>query len=360
MVGNSLVISLGVTSICLIVMLVFPYVLYARDMRDHLRTGKTFLESATTTIIWHILLAIFFAVFFGAWDVLADKLGDTTYSPETAAKAFLNIGGSGELNLATYWDNIAKDVNAMNFDTKTVGQKTQTFLTYAVSLIVVIGIIYWVILFFMPLFCFLTPMFLSLRYDKLHRDNPDGTVLHKLRYLVYGIGGFIILGLHFKINEMFIRFLTQDTKWAGLQKVSQTMWQHFNDAKYGGSFKSDIEGLSNMIINILITFVNLTRQGMLIIVVVFCVSGYLLGANYLRKKQEQTQGAESPQLIKISFPIATAFVGLLCSFVIVGMFGRVFLGYNTTESWTWAVPSVIKGVADDSDGGIGNLKKVTQ
>ena len=100
---------------------------------------------------------------------------------------------------------------------------------------------------------------------------------------------------------------------------------------------------------------------MLIIIVVFCVSGYLLGANYLRKKQEQTQGAESPQLIKISFPIATAFVGLLCSFVIVGMFGRVFLGYNTTESWTWAVPSVIKGVAGDaSDGGIGNLKKVTQ
>ena len=64
MITNVFVISMGVTGICLMVLLIFPYVLYARDIRDHLRLGKTYLESVTTTIIWHLLLVFFFSFFF--------------------------------------------------------------------------------------------------------------------------------------------------------------------------------------------------------------------------------------------------------------------------------------------------------
>ena len=227
MVSNVLIISLGVTSICLLVMLVFPYVMYARDMKDHLRIGKTFMESVTTTIIWHLLLVCFFAFFFGAWEMLASHVGSSagsSYSPKAAVKAFLNIGGSN-LDMASYWNLVSQSLSNINYGDTNIAKKSQMFISFGLGLIVVIALIYWVILFFMPVFCMLVPIFLSARYDKLHRDNNDGTILHKARYLVYGVAGYIILGIHFKINDAFIAFLAEDSSWAGLHKHCISIWK---------------------------------------------------------------------------------------------------------------------------------------
>lgn len=233
MITNVFVISMGVTSICLMVLLIFPYVLYARDIRDHLRLGKTYIESVTTTIIWHLLLVIFFSFFFGIWDTLADfitgtKGGVNTFaqqmSPKVAIKAFLNIGGSSE-SIADYWKGVTESLSHINYNTgSSTSQKSQYFIVYGVGLIALIGMMYWVTLFFLPIFCVLVPIFLSLRYDKLHRDNNDGTMLHKLRFLVYGVAGVIIMGMHFKINDIFINFVA-DEYWVGTYQTSSQIWR---------------------------------------------------------------------------------------------------------------------------------------
>lgn len=228
-INNATIVALGVTSMSLMILLVFPYALYARDMKDHLRTGKTFLESVTTTIIWHLLLTCFLAFFFGSWKLLTSNLDSMgKYSPQQTTTAFLNVGN--ESDLKSYWSSVTKELANLNYsDGTNLSQKSRNFVSYGVSLIAAIGIMYWVVLFFLPILCITTPIFLSLRYDKLHRDNNDGTIMHKFRYLTYGIAGYVIMGLHFKINDTFIYYLLGDNskKWIGLHEVSQAIWKSF-------------------------------------------------------------------------------------------------------------------------------------
>ena len=178
-VTNTFVIATGVTAICLFVLLLFPFVLYMRDMKEHTKNGKTFMESVTTTIIWHLLLSFFFAFFFMIWGKIADfNKSDadesSNYSPKIAVEAFLDVGN--HRSLFVYWQDISNNLSGIlgNIDKDSnseADKKGKKFIAYSVGLIVLLGLIYSVVLFILPIFCVLVPIFLSARHDKLHRDN---------------------------------------------------------------------------------------------------------------------------------------------------------------------------------------------
>ena len=152
-------------------------------------------------------------------------------SPEVAIKAFLNIGGSNSGSIADYWNGVTKSLSNIQYDgTSATAQKSQSFIVYGVGLISLIGMMYWVTLFFLPIFCVVVPIFLSLRYDKLHRDNNDGTIMHKFRYMVYGVAGVMIMGMHFQINDVFINFVAGE-KWQGTYNASSQIWRDFAQPK---------------------------------------------------------------------------------------------------------------------------------
>ena len=121
----------------------------------------------------------------------------------------------------------------------------------------------------------------------------------------------------------------------------------------GAAFSESMQGMSAMMSKVLQTTIKIVRQGALMLAFAFGVAGYFMGSNYVKKKQEQNQGNDAPQLVKIGVPIASAIAGIAVVFVVVGIFGRVFLGYTMTESWDWAVTSVIKGVSEGKADGKG-------
>lgn len=210
-VSNLTLITLGVTAICLFIMLIFPYVLYARDMKDHLRTGKTFMESVTSTVILHLLLCFFFFFFFYVWSLANQSLSGnvwTKYSPQTATHVFLNVAKKDNNNpssLLDYWSNVAKSLkNADVSGENDLQQKSKKYIKYSAGLIVILGLLYSVVLCFLPLSCILVPIFLSARYDKLNKNEGATMLTNKARYLVYGVAVYIIFGLHLKINDIFI------------------------------------------------------------------------------------------------------------------------------------------------------------
>ncbi|MDA3053298.1 hypothetical protein OFO01_06960 [Campylobacter sp. JMF_01 NE2] len=127
----------------------------------------------------------------------------------------------------------------------------------------------------------------------------------------------------------------------------------------GAAFSESIKGMSRMMSDVLQTTIKIVRQGALMLAFAFGVAGYFMGSNYVKKKQEQNQGNDAPQLVKIGVPIASAIAGIAVVFVVVGIFGRVFLGYSMTESWDWAVTSVIKGVSEGQADGKGTHTTTT-
>ena len=214
-ITNITVITLGVTAICLFILLLFPYILYARDMKDHLRTGKTFMESVTSTVIWHLLLCFFFYFFFYVWSLASIHLSNPNgngkdgvfakYSPQAATYAFLGVG-RGESDLFGYWKTVIDDdlkSQKEEGDTKLI-KRSNKFVKYSIGLIVMLGLLYCVVLAFLPLSCVLVPLFLSARYDKLNKNEGATMLTNKARYLVYGVAVYVIFVLHLKINDIFI------------------------------------------------------------------------------------------------------------------------------------------------------------
>ena len=125
-----------------------------------------------------------------------------------------------------------------------------------------------------------------------------------------------------------------------------------SDTTDGKVFSDSLEAASGMMYNILKTTVSIIRQGATMLAFAFGVAGYFMGANYVKKKQEQNQGNDAPQLIRIGIPIASAIMGLAVVFVVIGIFGRVFLDYSMSASWKWAVTNVIASTgATGSDTG---------
>lgn len=236
-VTNTFVIATGVTAICLFVLLLFPFVLYMRDMKEHTKNGKTFMESVTTTIIWHLLLSFFFAFFFMIWGKIvdfnksnADELSN--YSPKIAVEAFLDVQHPNQ-SLFVYWQGISDNFSEILKDidknsNSEADKKGKKFIVYSVGLIVLLGLIYSVVLFILPIFCVLVPIFLSARHDKLHRDNNATMLFDKARYLVYGIVTYVIMGMHLYINDIFIMHVVDDKKTAweagSLHKKITAQW----------------------------------------------------------------------------------------------------------------------------------------
>lgn len=243
-VTNTFVIATGVTAICLFILLLFPFVLYMRDIKEHTKNGKTFMESVATTIIWHLLLSFFFAFFFTIWGKIADfnKDKDATisdYSPKIAVQAFLDVNNSEKV-LFAYWKKISgnlisilEQINKNEEGDGPSAVKGKKFVTYSVGLIVLLGLIYSVVLFILPIFCILVPIFLSARHDKLHRDNNSTMLFDKARYLVYGIVTYIIMGMHLYINDIFIMYVVADenTAWkaGSLHKKITEQWDNFKN-----------------------------------------------------------------------------------------------------------------------------------
>lgn len=111
-----------------------------------------------------------------------------------------------------------------------------------------------------------------------------------------------------------------------------------------GTFKEGMEEVSGTVSGVLKVVIDIIRQGAAILAFAFAVGGYFIGANYVKKKQEQNQGNEAPQLVRIGIPVASGLAGLFVVFVIIGLFGKIFLGLDFSESWDWAVTSVLGGL----------------
>ena len=100
----------------------------------------------------------------------------------------------------------------------------------------------------------------------------------------------------------------------------------------------------------------IVRYGAVALTFAFAVGGYFMGSNYVKRKQEQNQGNEAPQLIRIGIPIASAMMGLAVVFVVIGLFGKIFLGSGSmTEAWedlvTNTTKSFFKPIGGDTGGG---------
>ena len=113
------------------------------------------------------------------------------------------------------------------------------------------------------------------------------------------------------------------------------------DGDTGEMFVESLTGLSAMMFGVLKVAISIIRQGATMLAFAFGAAGYFMGSTYVRKKQEQNQGNDAPQLIKIGIPIASSIMGLAVVFVVIGIFGKIFLGYTLSDSWKWAVTSVL-------------------
>lgn len=114
------------------------------------------------------------------------------------------------------------------------------------------------------------------------------------------------------------------------------------------AFIGGLQETSEMIGGAMRTSVGMIQYGLTALAFAFAIGGYFMGSNYIKKKQEQNQGNEAPQMIRIGLPVASAIMGLAVVFVVIGLFGKVFLGHETmTASWKWAVTDVLTGENSD-------------
>lgn len=127
------------------------------------------------------------------------------------------------------------------------------------------------------------------------------------------------------------------------------------DGDTGEMFVESLNGLSAMMFGVLKALISIIRQGATILAFAFGAAGYFMGANYVKKKQEQNQGNDAPPLIRIGIPIASSIMGLAVVFVVIGIFGKIFLSYSLSDSWKWAVTSVLTtaGATGGNTGGNG-------
>lgn len=109
----------------------------------------------------------------------------------------------------------------------------------------------------------------------------------------------------------------------------------------GAKLTESIGVIANMMFSILKYAISIIRMGATMLAFTFAVFGYFMGSNYVKKKAEQNNGQEAPSVIRLGVPLVGAFGGVAVVFVVVGLFGRVFLDLNMTDSWTWAVTSVL-------------------
>lgn len=109
----------------------------------------------------------------------------------------------------------------------------------------------------------------------------------------------------------------------------------------GAKLTESIGVIANMMFSILKYAISIIRMGATMIAFVFAVLGFFMGSNYVKKKAEQNNGQEAPSVIRIGVPLVGAVGGIAVVFVVVGLFGRVFLDLSMTDSWTWAVTSVL-------------------
>lgn len=94
----------------------------------------------------------------------------------------------------------------------------------------------------------------------------------------------------------------------------------------------------------------IVRYGAVALTFAFAVGGYFMGANYVKRKQEQNQGNEAPQLIRIGIPIASAMMGLAVVFVVIGLFGKIFLDSKTmSDSWKELVTDTAREFIEKKD-----------
>lgn len=93
--------------------------------------------------------------------------------------------------------------------------------------------------------------------------------------------------------------------------------------------------------NLLVKILVIIRTGLPFITFVVGAAGWWMGNNYVKKKAEQNNGQEAPSVIRLGVPLVGAIAGLAIVFVVVGIFGKVFLNLSASEAWDWAIQSVL-------------------
>ena len=96
----------------------------------------------------------------------------------------------------------------------------------------------------------------------------------------------------------------------------------------GEKIVDSVDSIATILYNLLEKAVLALRTGAPFIAFACAILGWFMGNNYVR----------------LGVPIVGAIAGVVITFVIIGILGKVFLGLTATESWDWAVTSVL-GVA---------------
>lgn len=112
----------------------------------------------------------------------------------------------------------------------------------------------------------------------------------------------------------------------------------------GEKIVDSVDSIATILYNLLEKAVLALRTGAPFIAFACAILGWFMGNNYVKKKAEQNNGQEAPSVVRLGVPIVGAIAGVVITFVIIGILGKVFLGLTATESWDWAVTSVL-GVA---------------
>ena len=109
----------------------------------------------------------------------------------------------------------------------------------------------------------------------------------------------------------------------------------------GETIVDSVDSLGTILYNLLVKILVIIRTGLPFITFVVGAAGWWMGNNYVKKKAEQNNGQEAPSVIRLGVPLVGAIAGLAIVFVVVGIFGKVFLNLSASEAWDWAIQSVL-------------------